>query len=559
MEPSFPGDPGFQNKTWLWKLALFAVTLGLGTWFFLIFLMRLRGPDLIPAAPDLQSWNPELRRLLATADAEARRHPDSAPAVGRLGMAYHANQFYDQAATIYGIAARLAPDDYRWSYCQALLQEENGEEVQLLQLLRKTVQLNSGHIPAVVKLADLFFKQDNLDQAVYYYERSVGADDKRLVPQAVFGLGRAAARRQEWNRVIQDLVPLAREYPLYRPPHQLLADAHQALGDGDKAAAELRTLLRTDLTVVPPIKDPIGEELLDLCCSATRLLKHAGFLSRFGNSDKILLLARRAVEVEPDDPDARHFLSRTLLKSRGADPKAVDDALFQLNEGLRLRSEDLKPLLLVADIFFSQNKTDAAIEQLRTMLARNTNSAEAHYYLGVATEHQGKVTEAVGHYREALRDDPNYAEPYHRLALILVKEGKLTEATGYLQKAIRLKPAFILAHFNLGLALERQGRIHDAIAQYSEVLRLEPNDAAANLNLGLVLAQLGRFEDAARHFREAVRIMPDDPEAHYDLGCALASLGKDQEAADEFRRALQLYPGYKEARAQLEELGQKKP
>ncbi len=559
MKPFISRDSGFQDKAWLWKLALFAAALGLGTWFLLNFLMRQKGPYPIPTIPSLQVRNPELSGLLAAADEEARRHPDSARAVGSLGMVYHANQIYDQAAASYEIARSLAPNEYRWSYCEALLQEEKGEDVRQLQLLLKTVELAPSYFPAVLRLADLFFKQGNLDRAAYYYERTADAGGKVLLPQAIFGLGRVAARRQDWSRIIQHLEPLVRDHPLFRPPHQLLADAYQALGDEEKAAAELRTLLRTDLTVVPPMEDPIAEELLDYCCSATQLLKQAGFLSRFGNSEKILRLARRAVKVEPEDPDARHFLSRTLLKSQGTNPKAVDEALFQLNEGLRLRPDDLKPLLLVADIFFSQNKTGAAIEQLRAMLARNSNSAEAHYYLGVASEHQGAVAEAMTQYREALRDEPNYAEPYHRLALILVKEGRLAQAIEYLQKALMIKPTFILARYNLGLAFERQGRMGDAIAQYSEVLRLEPNDAAAHMNLGLLLAQLDQFEKAAIHFRETVRIMPNDPEAHYDLGCALGSLGKNQEAAREFRHTLALDPAYKEANARLREIETKAP
>ena len=559
MKPTSPNDFARPGRAWLLKTALLAGVLGLGTWLLLFVLVPDRLPEDFPKLPDLQSQNAELRRLLGSADAQARSHSSSAEDIGRLGMVYHTNQFYEQAESAYRIASRLASGDYRWPYCQALIQEENGKEKELLELLQKTVRLKRDYIPALQKLADTNFKQDNLDEAARYYNLSIDAAGRNSSLQAVFGLGRIAARRQDWSRVVEYVAPLSREYPHIRPAHQLLIDAYEALGQADKAAEERKALLQPNLIVVPPVKDPLYEELLDFCCSSTRLLKQAGYLSRFGYPNEVLRLARRAVEVEPRDADARHFVSQKLLELQGGDPKAVDEALSHLNEGMRLRPDDQKPLLTVAAFFFKQNKTDAAVEQLRSMLARNANNAEAHFYLGVAADHQGKTQEAISHYQDALKSDPNYAEACNRLGLIFVREGKLDQATGYFQKAVRLKPAFIRAICNLGVVMEQQGKIGQAIAQYSEVLRLNPDDFTAHMNLGLVLGRSGKVEEATRHFRETVRIEPGNAQAHYALGIALAGQRKVEEAKEEFRQALKLRPNYAEALNQLQELERKKP
>lgn len=511
-------------------------------------------PEGFPGLPDLQLRGSELTKVLRRADADARSHSNSPEAMGRLGMAYHSNQFYEQADAAYGIAARLDSSDYRWRYLRALLEEEDGREEASMNHLRDTLRLKPDYLPASTRLGDILFKRDQLDEAARNYEIGKGS-----IPQAAFGLGRIAARRQDWRKVIDTLAPVASRHPSFRPPHQLLADAYEKAGDPQNVALERRILLKPNLTTVPPPDDPVADALLAFCCSSTRLLKQAGFLSRFGESEQVIRLARRAVQVEPGDPDARYFLCRVLVKSRGDDPKTVDEALLHLNEGLRLRPDDLKPLLTVADIFFSQNKTDAAIEQLRNILARNADNAEAHYYLGIATERQGKVEEALDHYRNALKKSPNYAEPYHRLALALIKQERLDQGITYLRKAVNLKPSFTLAHYNLGLALEQKGDTKTAMAEYGEVLRLEPDDAAAHMNLGLLLAELGRYREATLHFREAVRIMPNDAEAHYDLGCALARQGNTAEAAAEFRKTLTLEPAYSEARKKLQQLTDVRP
>ena len=581
------------DKAWLWKTAALAGCLGLGTWLLLSFMMPRAVPEDFPKLPDMQAQNAELRGLLGDADAEARRHPGTPSAAGRLGMIYHSNQFYGQAESAYRIASRLAPGDYRWTYCRALMQEENGQETALLDLLKETVEQRHDFTPALQKLADLFFKQDRLEEAAKYYERGIRAAGQGSSLQAAFGLGRVAARREDWARVIEILAPLAREYPQVRPPHQLLADAYEALGQPEKAAEERTNLIRSGLIVVPPIKDPLSDELLELCCTSTRLLKQAEFLGRFGYSEQQLQLARRAVRVQPDDPDAQHFLSRTLLKTQGADPKAVDEALFHLNEGLRLRPDDFRPAFAVADIFFSQNKTDAAIEQLRALLARDSASAEACYYLGVATESQGKLSEAVEHYRDALKKNPEYAEPCLKLGVILAGQGKIDQAIEQFEKAVHLKPTFDLAFYNLGLALaqqgkldqalesfqkvivlkpgfapayhrmglvlEQRGRIADAIAQYAEAVRLEPSDGDAHLTLGLALAQTGKLGEAEQHIREALRITPGDADAHCGLGSVLLGQGKVAEAAEEFRQTLRLQPDHPEARRQLQKLERSRP
>ncbi len=94
-----------------------------------------------------------------------------------------------------------------------------------------------------------------------------------------------------------------------------------------------------------------------------------------------------------------------MLDSRGGEPEAVDEALGQLAEGLRLRPDDLVPLYYFAAFFFREQKTDAAVERLRGMLRGKAGKAEAHYYLGLMADRLGETDEAARQYREALRLD----------------------------------------------------------------------------------------------------------------------------------------------------------
>jgi tetratricopeptide (TPR) repeat protein len=177
MDPeSRDGERGFDRAALL-KLAGLTAVLGVATWLLAPLLLPVKLPADFPKPPDLASLNPELRTLLQNADQEARRKPGSAEAVGKLGMIYHANLLFEQAEPAYRIAARLAPEDSQWAYAQAVLEEEKGGGKEQLKFLQSTLRLKPDDVPALVKLADWFFKLDQLDEAAKYYEQAARAPD----------------------------------------------------------------------------------------------------------------------------------------------------------------------------------------------------------------------------------------------------------------------------------------------------------------------------------------------------------------------------------------------
>jgi len=542
------------SKKRLYLVAVLVCALGLGAWFAVQALGPGPLPKDFPTRPDLAAAPPVLVELIDNTETKARSHPESGEEIGTLGMVYHANGFYAQAESAYGLASRLAGDDYRWVYYQALVKEEQGQEKAQFQLLQRTVEIRPDYVPALQKLGDIYSKQDNPIEAARHYSRSVRAAGEKESPQAVFALGRLAARGKEWSKAVDLLAPLASTHPYLRPTHQLLGEAYEALGDLRGAEQARRSLLRPDLIPVPPVRDPLYQELVTLSCSSTRLLKEAGLLSRFGQPAEAIRVARRALEIEPSDADVHHLLARTLLDSRGGDPQAVDEALGHLAEGLRQRPDDLVPLYYFAAFFFRQQKTDGAVERLRGMLRERAGKAESHYYLGLMADRLGETEGAALQYKEALRLDPGYPEPCDAIGLLFVGAGQLNEAIGFFEKAVKLKPTFTRARCNLGVALEGQGRISEAIEQYREALRLKPNDGEAHMFLAIALLKTGRIEESTGHFRDAVSILPDHAQAHYGLACALVMQRKVDEAVAEFHETLRLKPDHQDARMQLQRL-----
>ncbi|HTS66873.1 MAG TPA: tetratricopeptide repeat protein [Candidatus Acidoferrales bacterium] len=545
---------GSDRAGWL-KLAGLAVVLAAGTWLLLKSLLPTTVPDDFPRLPDLAAANPGLRNLLVSADKEARRRPGSAEAVGRLGMAYQANQYPDEAAEAYRIAARLEPGDYQWAYCQASLQEESGNEKEQFNLLQRTIRLKPGYVPALLKLADAYFKQENLEQAAHHYELAAKASDQGAGLQAAFGLARVAASKEDWNKVIEYAGPLVQSYPHVRPPFQLLQKAYESTGQADKAAELREAILAGKFTDVPPPKDALHDQLVELSYSSTRLLKEAGLLSRFGYPDLGLQVARRALDANASDADIHNFIAHTLLTYHGDNPEAIDEALRRLSECLRLKPDDPTPLWGFTQDFFDKPKTPAAVERLRALLRPYAGRADARYYLGLVADSQGDAASAISYYLAALKNDPNNYGIYNKLGALSDKIGRFDAAISYFQKAVQMNPMDTNSRSNLGAALMQQGNYDQGFKELNEVIRLKPHDAPARFCMGFAFLFSKKYDEAVTKFREGLRYDPGDPEAHYGLGSALAMQQKREDAVRELREALRLRPNYPEAQELLQRLG----
>ena len=554
MKPESRDDHRWYDTRSLLKAGALAVALAAITWLLAPILLPVKLPADFPKLPDLRTVNQGARALLEGADREARRRPASAEAVGKLGMAYHANMFLEQAAAAYRIAARLAPNDYRWVYCQAFLQEETGNEQEQVKFLRQTVRLKPDHVPALLRLADGEFKQDRLDEAAHYYERAAGAPDGRSSLQAAFGLGRVAARRHEWTQVIEHVAPLTHTYPYLQPPYGLLVEAYDALGQAKQAAEARQSITLSKSKTVPPPQDPLNDQLIGLSYNSTRLLKQAGLLSRFGYPDQAIQVARRAAEADAKDPDIRNFIARTLLTAYPNKPEAIDEALTQIGEYLRLKPDDPAALWGFTDLFFQAPKPPAAVERLSALLLPFAGRDDAHFFLGMVADARGQVGEAAAQYESALKNSPNNGPLYVKLGLVYDKEGKFDQSIAYFQKATRLEPMNTVAHFNLGVALLQRGSYSQGLREMEDVLRFQPHDAPAHFCMGFAYLYSKRIQEAIASFSDGLRYKPDDAEAHYGLASALSMQRRREDAVAALREAIRLRPNYPEAQALLQQL-----
>ena len=449
----------------------------------------------LPPLPDLSAQPASIRAHLTEADRAARAAPMSSSAVGALGLAYHSDMFYDQAARCYAVAETLNRSEWRWTYYRALALDGRGDMEGLAAGLRKVVATMPDFSPALWRLADAEFKAGHYDVAGETWRRvlslpepprqsgSAGTPARTVIAPvsayAALGLARLALAQREPDRARLLLEDITAKNPGFGPAFRLLGTAYADLNRTEDARRATRKADR--LAAYDPYFDPMIDALARESRSSTFLLQQAAVADLTTNAPWREYLVRRAIEFDPGNTDALYELASILRTLR-----RYDEALELLERHRRLVPADLQAL---ADI-------------------------------GRCLSGLGRLTEAEAVLRRALagHDDAN-------------------------------------ARYDLGFVLDRAGRSGEAIAQYQLALHINPNHKDALNNLGVDLARLGRMSDAARTFERLTAVDPDNAEAHTNLGALLLAQGLRDRAAREFQLALEISPEHARARDGLRQLG----
>jgi Flp pilus assembly protein TadD len=258
----------------------------------------------------------------------------------------------------------------------------------------------------------------------------------------------------------------------------------QRLGQPDRAREAYEQALATNAHFTPVA--------LRLACL---------YAEAFGDVEKALVLARRAREDAPQDPEVAETLGRVAFQSGD----------YAWARGLFQQAAEARP-----------------------------ESAWARYRLGLANYMLGRVPAAQTELRHALELDPAFPEAARARQLLALVD--LTETMGQPDAALRQareiladKPNDLPALMLQATAQERLGDAPEALRLYRAILDRYPAFAPAARNLArlFVEQQVGEAEPAYRAAMTARDLLPRDPEV-------AGVLGKIAYRREQFEWALQL-------------------
>lgn len=180
-----------------------------------------------------------------------------------------------------------------------------------------------------------------------------------------------------------------------------------------------------------------------------------------GRIQEALSEFQRAVELDPDNADARNALG------------------------------------IILHLSFS--RPAEAVEHYQKALEVRPNFSEARTNLGNVYLDQGRYDEAIKLYEQVL-NDMLYPTPYiaqSNLGWAYFKKGDSEKALENIKAAVTLNPGFCRGYQNLGFIYEQKGNTEESCRQFTRYRETCPEAADAYMREGVCQAKLGQV-DAAR-------------------------------------------------------------
>ncbi|MFN8061624.1 MAG: sulfatase-like hydrolase/transferase [Vicinamibacterales bacterium] len=222
------------------------------------------------------------------------------------------------------------------------------------------------------------------------------------------------------------------------------------------------------------------------------------------------------------------------LRESGRTEAAIDElrALVAENPAMVDGWETLGATLVRA------GATDEGLRAFARVLDLAPTKTETHSALARIYALDGRVALAKEHATLAAAGDP--AEGYELLAGLALDAGHLDEAAAFARQSLEADDTRVTSRFVLGLAAKQAGQCEAALVDFrraDDERRRQRGAIVRNLHAHMAdcLARLGRLDEAAREFRAELEGIPSSPEARMGLSMLLQSSGK----ADEARKTIE--------------------
>jgi len=420
------------------------------------------------AAPEIPQVNiaglpRETQEQVAQAYAVARKQPQDADAVGMLGMLLDTYHRSEDATLCYRRAHLLAPAAFKWLYYWGSLLLRENKMGGALPILTTALRLEPEYLPARLKVGEALLGAGKTEEAGKIYEGIL--KDYPDTAEAFYGLGRVKAALGDQAGAAELYGQACQLFPTYGAAHYGLAMAYRKLGRIEEAE-EQANLHEHNNYIVPPLADPLRDELRALDMSAATHLERGVQLEQVGR---------------------------------------IDDAIAQTEKALRLDPSLVKAHVNLLILYARAGKPKEAEEHYKAVLAVNPDEfPDAYYNYGVLLLREGKFEEAEKAFRKTLAISPSNDAAHDNLGYLLEREGKLSEAAAEYRTAIEINPASRQAHFKLGRILVNQKQYREGIAELLQTLTpVDENTPAYLYALGAAYGRTGDSTQAVHYLEQA--------------------------------------------------------
>ena len=388
--------------------------------------------DLVPLHfPDLSNLEEGVREQLAKLQDSlivVVKDPKTSDATlsdayGNLGQVYHAYSLTAPAWFSYFNANRLSPNDFRWVYLLAKLDQQEGRFGEAINKFRIARTLKPDYVAVPVNLGNIFLDLNQLDEAVESFNAALQIDPNNAA--AHYGLGQVLMSRRNYAGAVVLFQKTLRQVPGANRVHYALAMAYRALGDAENVKAHLAQ----QGTVGVRVSDPLVDALADLIEGERVYLSRGKLAFEAKRYADAATEFRKAVVAKPDSVAARINLGAALTQVGD-----VNGAVEQFEEALRIEPGKANAHYNLAVLLARQNKHEQAIEHLRAALSVEKNDLSARVLLAQQLLRSEHFEEALTEFSRVVQADPNNEGALIEEVKLLYRKGQYRQALEAVEK-----------------------------------------------------------------------------------------------------------------------------
>jgi tetratricopeptide (TPR) repeat protein len=181
------------------------------------------------------------------------------------------------------------------------------------------------------------------------------------------------------------------------------------------------------------------------------------------------------------------------------------------------------------DLLSRTTQVDEAVRELKSILAEDPRSAEAHLLLGLAYRLQGApdmLGEAKAELVQALAIDPKFTPARYYLAQLYLELGRPSGAREQMEAAVAQLPGNPQFLALLGEAERQLGKPDRALALNREALKADESFSQARYYAALALRDLKRHDEALAELERVIASKPDVADPYLALGTVYLDAGR---------------------------------
>jgi tetratricopeptide (TPR) repeat protein len=446
----------------------------------------------------------------------SRQTPDFLPVWVWLAELAAADKKFDEAENLLGKALARDPLHPEALLLAARVRLAKGETDKAISELDRLSSLfpKSGSINYHLGLA---YAAKN-DTAKALSRLTLAASSPEMATPATIAIGEIHVRKRDFSAAVAALLPLAKQQPGLTAAHLLLAEAYRGRGELDQADA-LYTQLEKDQPrdaqlayahgVLLAQKGRVADAKVAFNRARDLFPGHFGALEQLVNLEvaaKNYAAARRLVEA--DLAQAAQPAPHTLLLARvclaQGDNPAAEAALLR---AIELQPDSPNAHFMLARLYLSSQQPEKALANLRGTLEKNPRNLPALLLLGVIQHERKDYAGARDAYEKALAVEPKSTLALNNLAYLYSEHlAQLDKAYEMAQRARALTPLEPRTADTLGWIMVKRKTYSAAVVLLQESAARLPEEPEVHYHLGVARYLLGEESHARAALLSALHL-----------------------------------------------------